>query len=105
KKQQREPAAQKPIMTLPLEAIRGAKAGSSAPLEQFTKQQDRKRKEKEKEKAKEKEREKELGKKPAARRETETAEPLPLLAKAGHRDRRKTKSRDAIEEESVEPRL
>ncbi len=41
-----EPAPQKPIMTLPKEAIRGAMDGSSAPLKQFTKQQDRKRKEK-----------------------------------------------------------
>ena len=38
-----EPAPQKPIMTLPADAIRGAKAGAKAPLEQFTKQQDRKR--------------------------------------------------------------
>jgi translation initiation factor IF-2 len=39
-----EPAPQKPIMTLPKDAIRGAKEGSSAPLKQFTKQHDRKRK-------------------------------------------------------------
>ncbi len=38
-----EPAPQKPIMTLPKDAIRGAKEGSSAPLRNFTKQQDRKR--------------------------------------------------------------
>ncbi len=38
-----EPPAQKPIMTLPKDAIRGAKEGSVAPLRQFTKQQDRKR--------------------------------------------------------------
>ena len=40
-----EPAPQKPIMTLPKDAIRGAKEGSSAPLKQFTKQHERKRKE------------------------------------------------------------
>ncbi len=45
-----EPAPQKPIMTLPKEAIRGAMEGASAPLKQFTKQQDRKRKDKDKEK-------------------------------------------------------
>ena len=40
-----EPAPQKPIMTLPKDAIRGAKEGSAAPLKQFTKQQpERKRK-------------------------------------------------------------
>ena len=39
-----EPAAQKPIMTLPADAIRGAKEGSTAPLEQFTKHQDKKKK-------------------------------------------------------------
>ena len=38
-----EPAPQKPIMTLPKEAIRGAKEGTSAPLQKFTKEQDRKR--------------------------------------------------------------
>ncbi len=38
-----EPAPQKPIMTLPADAIRNAKSGSRAPLEQFTKQQDKKR--------------------------------------------------------------
>ena len=38
---------QKPIMTLPPDAIRGAKAGGRAPLEQFTKQQDKKRSERE----------------------------------------------------------
>ena len=37
-----EPAPQKPIMTLPKDAIRGAREGSSAPLEQFTRQQDKK---------------------------------------------------------------
>jgi translation initiation factor IF-2 len=40
-----EPAPQKPIITLPKDAIRGAKEGSSAPLKQFTKQHERKRKE------------------------------------------------------------
>ena len=40
-----EPAAQKPIMTLPKDAIRGAKEGSNSPLQQFTKQHERKRKE------------------------------------------------------------
>ncbi len=38
-----EPAPQKPIMTLPADAIRNARSGSRAPLEQFTKQQDKKR--------------------------------------------------------------
>ena len=38
-----EPAPQKPIMTLPADAIRNAKSGSRAPLEQFTRQQDKKR--------------------------------------------------------------
>lgn len=38
-----EPAPQKPIMTLPPDAIRGAKAGSKAPLQGFTRQQDKKR--------------------------------------------------------------
>ena len=38
-----EPAPQKPIMTLPKDAIRTAKEGSAAPLRNFTKQQDRKR--------------------------------------------------------------
>lgn len=47
-----EPAPQKPIMTLPKEAIRGAMEASSAPLKQFTKQHDRKRKDKDKEKEK-----------------------------------------------------
>ncbi|HEY6563323.1 MAG TPA: GTP-binding protein, partial [Pirellulaceae bacterium] len=42
-----EPAAQKPIMTLPKEAIRGAQQGVSAPLQQFTRQQDRKRRDSE----------------------------------------------------------
>ncbi len=37
-----EPAPQKPIMTLPADAIRSAKAGK-APLEQFTKQQEKTR--------------------------------------------------------------
>ncbi len=35
-----DPPAQKPIMTLPKDAIRGAKEGSSAPLKQFTRQQE-----------------------------------------------------------------
>jgi len=39
-----EPAPQKPIMTLPKDAIRGAIAGSKAPLEQFTKHHEKKRK-------------------------------------------------------------
>ena len=43
-KKPEEPAAQKPIMVLPKEAIQDAKAGSKAPLEQFTKQHDKKRK-------------------------------------------------------------
>ncbi len=38
-----EPAPQKPIMTLPKDAIRGAIDGSSAPLQQFTTKHDRKR--------------------------------------------------------------
>lgn len=38
-----EPTPQKPIMTLPADAIRGAKSGSKAPLEQFTRQQDKRR--------------------------------------------------------------
>ncbi len=38
-----EPAAQKPIMTLPPEAIKGAKGGASAPLKDFKTKQDRKR--------------------------------------------------------------
>ena len=41
-----EPAPQKPIMTLPKEAIRGAREGSAAPLEQFTRQQEKKEKKK-----------------------------------------------------------
>ena len=40
-KKSNEPAPQKPIMTLPADAIRNAKSGSRAPLEQFTKQQDK----------------------------------------------------------------
>ena len=47
-----EPAPQKPIMLLPKDAIRGAKEGTKAPLEQFTKQQDKKRKPAEKPKRK-----------------------------------------------------
>ena len=43
KKKSNEPAPQKPIMTLPVDAIRNAKTGSRAPLEQFTRQQDKKR--------------------------------------------------------------
>ena len=42
-KKSSEPAPQKPIMTLPADAIRNAKSGMSAPLEQFTKQADKKR--------------------------------------------------------------
>ncbi|TWT31817.1 translation initiation factor IF-2 [Blastopirellula retiformator] len=42
-----EPAPQKPIMQLPKEAIQGAKAGQKAPLEEFTKQHEKKRKDKE----------------------------------------------------------
>lgn len=38
-----EPTPQKPIMTLPADAIRSAKDGQSSPLGEFTKQQDRKR--------------------------------------------------------------
>jgi translation initiation factor IF-2 len=38
-----EPAPQKPIMTLPADAIRKRKEGKRAPLEQFTRQQDKKR--------------------------------------------------------------
>ncbi len=38
-----EPTPQKPIMTLPKDAIRGAKEGSSAPLQSFRKLEDRKR--------------------------------------------------------------
>jgi translation initiation factor IF-2 len=38
-----EPAPQKPIMTLPADAIRNAKTGRMAPLQQFTKQTERKR--------------------------------------------------------------
>jgi translation initiation factor IF-2 len=47
-----EPAPQEPIMKLPKDAIRGAKEGSKAPLEQFTKQQDKRRKPAEKGKRK-----------------------------------------------------
>lgn len=43
KKKDAEPAPQKPIMTLPVDAIRSAKSGSRAPLEQFTKHSDRRR--------------------------------------------------------------
>ncbi|EAQ79780.1 translation initiation factor IF-2 [Blastopirellula marina] len=42
-----EPAPQKPIMQLPKAAIQGAKAGQKAPLEEFTKQHEKKRKDKE----------------------------------------------------------
>lgn len=42
-KKSNEPAPQKPIMTLPADAIRNAKSGVAAPLEQFTKQADKKR--------------------------------------------------------------
>lgn len=38
-----EPVPQKPVMTLPAEAILSAKDGQSSPLGEFTKQQDRKR--------------------------------------------------------------
>lgn len=38
-----DPPAQKPIMTLPKDAIRGAKEGTAAPLTQFTKQQEGRR--------------------------------------------------------------
>ncbi len=47
-----EPAPQKPIMLLPKAAIRDAKDGTKAPLEQFTKQQDKKRKTTDKDKRK-----------------------------------------------------
>jgi len=40
-KKSKEPAPQKPIMTLPADAIRNAKSGSRAPLQQFTKHQDK----------------------------------------------------------------
>ncbi|MEX2356741.1 MAG: translation initiation factor IF-2 [Pirellulaceae bacterium] len=39
-----EPAAQKPIMQLPKDAIKGAKQGQKAPLEEFTKLHEKKRK-------------------------------------------------------------
>lgn len=42
----KEPAAQKPIMQLPAEAIKGAKKGQKAPLEEFTKLHEKKRKSK-----------------------------------------------------------
>jgi translation initiation factor IF-2 len=42
-----EPAPQKPIMTLPKEAIRGAKEGLAAPLQQFTRHHERKRRQEE----------------------------------------------------------
>lgn len=42
-----EPAPQKPIITLPKDAIRGAREGTTAPLEQFTRQQERKRRDEE----------------------------------------------------------
>ncbi|MFN3153638.1 translation initiation factor IF-2 [Bremerella sp.] len=42
----KEPAAQKPIMQLPKEAIKGAKKGQKAPLEEFTKLHEKKRKSK-----------------------------------------------------------
>jgi translation initiation factor IF-2 len=41
--QPQEPAPQKPIMTLPADAIRSAKTGRTAPLEQFTKHTEKKR--------------------------------------------------------------
>ncbi|QDU74729.1 Translation initiation factor IF-2 [Bremerella volcania] len=44
--QSKEPAAQKPIMQLPKEAIKGAKKGQKAPLEEFTKLHEKKRKSK-----------------------------------------------------------
>ena len=42
----KEPVAQKPIMQLPKEAIKGAKKGQKAPLEEFTKLHEKKRKSK-----------------------------------------------------------
>ncbi|RCS41299.1 translation initiation factor IF-2 [Bremerella cremea] len=42
--EKKEPAAQKPIMQLPKEAIKGAKKGQKAPLEEFTKLHEKKRK-------------------------------------------------------------
>lgn len=47
-----EPTPQKPIMLLPKAAIRDAKDGTKAPLEQFTKQQDKKHKTTDKDKRK-----------------------------------------------------
>ena len=44
KKSEDAPVAQQPVMRLPQDAIRGAREGSSAPLEQFTKSTERKRK-------------------------------------------------------------
>lgn len=44
--EKKEPAAQKPIMQLPKEAIKGAKKGQKAPLEEFTKLHEKKRKSK-----------------------------------------------------------
>lgn len=47
----KEPAAQKPIMQLPKEAIKGAKKGQKAPLEEFTKLHEKKRKSKDRKSA------------------------------------------------------
>jgi translation initiation factor IF-2 len=75
-----EPAPQKPIMTLPADAIRKRKEGKRAPLEQFTKQQDKKR-----------EREVTPGRE-GARPGTPTEEAAPRSTTT--RDRRRTKSEE-----------
>lgn len=85
-----EPAAQKPIMTLPLDAIRGAKLGSAAPLEQFTRQHEKKRQDKDREPA--------AGKKPPGRFVAGEAPPAPVEPTGtGHRDRRKAKGTGVFE--------
>ncbi len=64
-------------MTLPADAIRNAKSGSRAPLEQFTRQQDKKR---DREKTREPAREE---------KKRSPAEPLAPLGKTGTRDPRR----------------
>jgi translation initiation factor IF-2 len=87
-----EPAAQKPIMTLPLDAIRGAKSGSAAPLEQFTRQHEKKRQDKERDSS--------GTKKPPGRFAPAAEFPPPADPEgAGHRDRRKSKTGGPFEPE------
>jgi translation initiation factor IF-2 len=89
-----EPAPQKPIMTLPADAIRNAKSGSRAPLEQFTRQQDKKR-----DRERPREAKREEGPPPA------TAEPSTTSSKTVTRDHRKKGRELRPNEEERESKL